>query len=222
MGVSALVNNGEITNIGKSYEEQKEAEKSSNTVDKEQFLQLLVAQMKYQDPMEPTNNTEYVSQLATFSELEQMQNMSKSTDAARAQDLVGKVVTVQTTNEVTGVTNEVTGAVDKVVISGGTTYIVVADTQYELDDVKQVWDDEYADASTITAAWSTVYNQLPSADLINSSNVDQYTETIETLMNSYNSMTTYQKSLISSDEISGLQGYVDRLTTLGVSLGDDE
>ena len=40
------------------------------------YIELLVAQMQYQDPLEPTDNTEYISQLATFSSLEEMQNIS--------------------------------------------------------------------------------------------------------------------------------------------------
>ena len=59
-----------------SQESLKNTKKASgNTLDKEAFLQLLVAQMKYQDPLQPTSNTEYISQYATFSQVEQMQNM---------------------------------------------------------------------------------------------------------------------------------------------------
>ena len=57
---------------------------ANSSLDKDAFLQLLVAQMKYQDPLEPTSNTEYISQFTTFSELEQMQNMSSSMDLQRA------------------------------------------------------------------------------------------------------------------------------------------
>ena len=39
---------------------------------KQMFLQLLVAQIKNQDPMNPTDSTQFVSQLAQFSELEQV------------------------------------------------------------------------------------------------------------------------------------------------------
>lgn len=44
------------------------------------FLQLLVAQMKYQDPMNPTDSTQFVSQLAQFSDLEQTIAIRKDTD----------------------------------------------------------------------------------------------------------------------------------------------
>jgi flagellar basal-body rod modification protein FlgD len=43
---------------------------------KDAFMQLLIEQMTYQDPMEPMDNTEFVGQLAQFSSLEQMQNIA--------------------------------------------------------------------------------------------------------------------------------------------------
>lgn len=44
----------------------------SNSLDKDDFLNLLVTQLKYQDPLEPQDNTEAVAQLAQYSELEAM------------------------------------------------------------------------------------------------------------------------------------------------------
>lgn len=48
----------------------------SSTLDKNAFLQLLVTQVRNQDPLEPKGGTEYVAQLAQFSSLEQMQNLN--------------------------------------------------------------------------------------------------------------------------------------------------
>ena len=84
---------------------------NSSALDKDAFLQLLVAQMKYQDPLEPTSNTEYISQCDTFSELEQMQNMSSTMELSRSASLVGQTVTVSTTTD-DGETISDTGVVD--------------------------------------------------------------------------------------------------------------
>ncbi len=43
---------------------------------KDQFLELLVTQLRYQDPLEPMKDQEFIAQLATFSQLEEMQNLS--------------------------------------------------------------------------------------------------------------------------------------------------
>ena len=60
---------------GKS--EKTSTSTSSNTsLDKNAFLQLLVTQMQYQDPLDPQDNSQYLSQLAQFSSLEQMTNVA--------------------------------------------------------------------------------------------------------------------------------------------------
>ena len=48
----------------------------SSQLDKTAFLKLLVTQMQSQDPLSPSDSTQYVSQLAQFSSLEQMQNLN--------------------------------------------------------------------------------------------------------------------------------------------------
>ena len=53
---------------------------AGGSLDKQAFLKLLVTQMQYQDPLDPQDNAEYVAQLAQFSSLEQMTNVSKAMD----------------------------------------------------------------------------------------------------------------------------------------------
>ena len=68
----------------------------SATVDYNQFLQLLVAELKNQDPTNPTDPTQYMSQLASFSSVEQQVQTNSTLDAllaAQAGGLVGQKVT---------------------------------------------------------------------------------------------------------------------------------
>jgi len=62
------------------------AASSSGGVDKNMFLQLLVAQLRNQDPMNPSDGTQFVAQLAQFQQLEQTLNTGQDITAIR-QDL---------------------------------------------------------------------------------------------------------------------------------------
>ncbi|MCH5254797.1 MAG: flagellar hook capping protein [Lachnospiraceae bacterium] len=182
---------------------------SNSTVSKDQFLQLLVAQMKYQDPLEPTSNTEYISQYATFSELEQMQNMSASLEMARASQLVGQTVLLDVTDS-SGRTTTVQGNVDYVVYENGKTYLSVNGELYSMDDLNTVADPAYLDAYVKAANFLNAYNRLPALALLTIDN----REAVEELNETYQNMTDYQKKFISPDYVSGLAKYVERMAEL--------
>lgn len=60
----------------------KAAQSTDNSVlGKDAFLQLLVTQMRYQDPLDPQDNSDYLAQLAQFSALEQMTNVSEGLES---------------------------------------------------------------------------------------------------------------------------------------------
>lgn len=72
----------------------------ASTLDYNAFLTLLTAQMKYQDPTNPTDSTEFVSQLASFSAVEQgvktntkLDSLITSMALNQADSLIGKTVT---------------------------------------------------------------------------------------------------------------------------------
>lgn len=54
------------------------AVQGNSDLDKGAFMKLLVTQLKNQDPLEPTNNEEFVAQLANFSSLEQMEQLNEN------------------------------------------------------------------------------------------------------------------------------------------------
>lgn len=114
----------------------------NSSLGKDTFLQLLVAQLQNQDPTSPTDDKQFISQMAQFSSLEQMQNVSKSIDSLSAiakqsqlmqyNDFIGKSVawheaTSQKDAQGNDIINSGTGTVSKVSYSGDSVVITLAD-----------------------------------------------------------------------------------------------
>lgn len=114
----------------------------TSSLDKNAFLQLLVTQMKYQDPLNPSTDTQFVQQLATFSQLEQMQNLNLTTTNNQAFGLVGMEVEVSTKDSAGKVTTK-TGTVDYVAMSNATAKLSIDGNLYTLDQVTTVLDSTY-------------------------------------------------------------------------------
>ena len=105
---------------------------NTNSMDKDMFLKLLVTQMQYQDPMNPTDNTEYMSQLAQFSTLEEMQNLGNTISSGQMLSLTGQYVILNVPDSA-GKISQVSGLVDYVTVTDGKTYFHIND-QYYLSD----------------------------------------------------------------------------------------
>ena len=115
-------------------------EKSSNTMlSIETFFSLLMAEMTNQDPLEPTSNTEFISQLANFTALQNSSNTLYYNTVSYAASLAGKTVTVATMKADGKGLDVQTGVVTGVDISDGTNIeIVVNGKRYLLSNVMNV------------------------------------------------------------------------------------
>lgn len=115
---------------------------NNNSLDKDAFLQLLVCQMKYQDPLNPSTDTQYVAQLATFSQLEQMQNLNATMTNSQAFGLVGKDVVVKSVDSSNN-TTYYSGTVDFVTVTNGVSYLSIGGNLYPASQLDTVIDDAY-------------------------------------------------------------------------------
>lgn len=216
MSVSATIIDGVLQQTSATAESEKEKSKATNSsaLDKDAFLQLLVAQMKYQDPLEPTSNTEYISQYATFSELEQMQNMSSTMELSRAASLVGQTVVVETT-DANGETMSDMGVVDYISYENSKALVWINGSSYALDDVKEVADPEYIEAYSMALTLVNAIKKLPSVANLSLSEKDA----VDSIKETYDSMNEYQKSFIAEDVKDQIDEYVQKMEEL-VKLGD--
>lgn len=203
MSAIAQVQDGKIVETTSQNSLAGSTTSSTNGMDKDTFLQLLVAQMKYQDPLEPTSNTEYISQYATFSQVEQMQNMAGTMELSRASQLVGQQVYVKTTNS-TGESSYVHGQVDYVVYENGKAYVAINEELYSIDDVDTVVDETYMEAYTMAQELVNRIFMLPGINGIDLSDCKE----IDELEKLYSEMDEYQKSFVAKDAVTALEEYV--------------
>ncbi len=209
MALVAPVENGKVVETESQNSLKNTSKTNGSNMDKDAFLQLLVAQMKYQDPLEPTSNTEFISQYAQFSQVEQMQNMAGSMDLSRASALVGQEVYIKTTTSA-GETKYVQGKVDYVVYENGKAYLSIDESLYSLDDLDSVVDKEYQAAYDKAYAFTVRLNKLPVAaglDMTDAKEVDE-------LQKMYDEMSEYEKTFVTEENEKKLKEYVEKLQEL--------
>ncbi len=135
MGTEAVGSAGSVNYVANAGDKKTN---NSMRVDTETFMQLLVAQMQYQDPLEPQSNTDFVAQLAQLTSLEQMQSMGGSLTATQAMGFVGKQIYAEILNSNTGETEAFAGLVDSVIMQSGAVYVVTDGNAIPVENVLMV------------------------------------------------------------------------------------
>ncbi len=112
----------------------------SQTLGKDTFLKLLVAQLKYQNPMEPVDSSQFMAQTAQFTMVEKLQAMAAQTDALvagqasqRAAGLLGRQVTYLDTQGV-----EQSGVVTGTRFGSDGPVLLLGTNEISLTDVREV------------------------------------------------------------------------------------
>lgn len=111
-----------------------QTKQNKDIMGKDAFLQLLVTQLRYQDPLSPMDDKQFISQMAQFTSLEQSQNMTSQIVRLNAFALLGRLVTIQPGDG----GDLIAGLVEGVTTEGSTTKIAVGGTLYTMDQVVQV------------------------------------------------------------------------------------
>jgi flagellar basal-body rod modification protein FlgD len=112
----------------------------TKTLSQDDFLKLLVVQMKSQDPLNPKTDTEFIAQMTQFSALEQSKAMQQDIAGLRgdqellqADAMIGRFVTLQDGKNLVS-----PGVVSAVNVMAGTPMIVVNGNQYSMSQVLSI------------------------------------------------------------------------------------
>ena len=217
MAIIAKVVNGKIDS---SVSSDKVAAKNTNTnigkskLGYDEFLKLLTAEMQYQDPLEPTSNTDYVAQMATFSQLEATLSMKESlttssdnTIKSMANQLVGQEVVVEDDESKTGYAD---GIVDYVMYEDGEIYISVNDKLYSIDKLDTISTKDYYEAVVSANTLHSMITALPPINDITYS----YKKAVEQIRELSDGLTDYQKKYVKDDDLDTLKQYESKMEEL--------
>ncbi|MCX7025544.1 MAG: flagellar hook assembly protein FlgD [Spirochaetes bacterium] len=134
-GADLAVLNFEVDAANKALNEGKGIKAS---LGKDDFLKILVTQLQNQDPTAPMEDREFIGQMAQFSSLEQITNMSQNfsklsglLNSSEAQGLLGRTVEI-----VDG--QSVTNGVVTQIVRGDSPLVLVEGRFYDLDQVSKV------------------------------------------------------------------------------------
>ena len=125
----------------KDLEKTKEiVTQGDQNMGKDDFLKLMVAQLKYQNPMEPSKDLDFIAQTAQFSSLEQMTNLNakvieliSSNRQLYANTMIGREITWTDADD-----NIKSGIVSKVELNDGEPVLLVNNEKVSLDQIINV------------------------------------------------------------------------------------
>ncbi|WP_375170807.1 flagellar hook assembly protein FlgD [Marinobacter sp.] len=125
----SAINATDASDVLSQYQLKQQGASGNSELGKNEFMELMLAQLKNQNPLEPQDNGEFISQLAQFSSLEEMQKLSgtvddvvgqfRSTQALQASAMVGKTVLAPSSVGILGSEGEIRGTIEVPASTGG-------------------------------------------------------------------------------------------------------
>lgn len=120
--------------------QDKKTSTGNNKIDKDAFLKLLTAQLKYQDPLNPLKDTEFMGQLTAMTTLEQLINMNKTLEELANYQIYSNALMVgSTVIDKTIITTDGKEYVAKgIAIEDGKLKINVGDSYISMSQIKEI------------------------------------------------------------------------------------
>jgi len=143
---------------------------TGSSLGKDDFLKLLITQMQNQDPLNPTEDTEFIAQMAQFTSLEQMQNMVKISQFQQATTMIDKNVKAEITEN--GYTQLVYGRVTSAREIGGEMYLT-------LNNGVQIKADEVLAVLSGDGLWQEALSYVDQAVYVRKYNSQGFTEAVK-------------------------------------------
>ena len=134
MSTSAISDNSYLSSLYSTSTSSNTSSKKSGTsgLGESDFLNLLITQLKNQNPLEPMKDTDFIAQLANFSNLQQMTSVNTNISTMNAAGLIGKEITTS---------DGLSGTVSQVSINAGTPSIYVGSKKYAMSDITNITND---------------------------------------------------------------------------------
>ena len=136
-----------IANISSGVSQNSKTSKMQSDLDRNAFFKLLITQLKNQSPMEPMKNREFISQMASFTSLEQMRQMNenmnqflKMKNLSEGASLIGKTIEKKV-EEDNGEQSIIKGEVEKIIFEEEETYALLAKDKgkINLDEIDKIY-----------------------------------------------------------------------------------
>lgn len=201
MSITMPIENGQIPTMPSG-----EKQKTQSQENKDMFMQLLVAEMQYQDPLEPTDNSQYIQQLYSMSQTESVLEVQADVEEMTTKSLVGKYVSCfdKDTNKT------IEGKVDSVTKMDDEWKISINGEVLSVNSIQMVHDSNYFEAVSAADKLDEMVKKLPDQDELRAS----HKENLQKAVDVYNNMDDYAKGFLSTGIEDKLKGLVSRMNAL--------
>jgi flagellar basal-body rod modification protein FlgD len=189
MEINAYNSSYKVNNINTAND--LKIQKNNEGLNMQDFLNLLVAQITNQDAMNPMDNTEFIAQMAQFSTLQAMTDLTEMALQGQATSLIGKNVVVADYKGNGELTID-EGIVQRVTLHGGKTKLYVNDMEYEYSNIMEIREAEKAEENSLTEMLGNILERVDNLNNTINSNIsptdeiqpnDEAPQTEETLPN---------------------------------------